>query len=94
MIAVFTEALAAGEQGWLEDDLAMVRPRGVDLAALGAVQVSIWQGAADRMVPHGPGRWLVGTIPGARAHLFPQEGHLSLAATQMRQIPEEVLGAA
>ncbi len=42
--------------------------------------VSVWQGGHDKMVPFDHGRWLAATIPGARAHLYDDEGHLSLVA--------------
>lgn len=75
--ASFNHAVAQGPGGMVEDTLQMVRPWGFDLTGI-TVPVSVWQGAHDRMVPFAHGRWLVDTIPGARAHLFDDEGHISL----------------
>jgi pimeloyl-ACP methyl ester carboxylesterase len=77
--ASFNHAVAQGPGGMVEDTLQIVQPWGFDLAAI-TVPVSVWQGARDRMVPFAHGRWLAATIPGARAHLFDDEGHISLVA--------------
>jgi pimeloyl-ACP methyl ester carboxylesterase len=77
--ASFHHAMAQGPGGMVEDTLQIVRPWGFDLTAL-TVPVSVWQGARDKMVPYAHGRWLARTIPGARAHLFDDEGHISLVA--------------
>ena len=71
----------AGEQGVVgvrDDGLALVAPWGFDLGDI-AVPVAIWQGRQDAMVPYGHGAWLANHVPGAEAHLFEDEGHLSLA---------------
>lgn len=71
---------AAGQQGivgWRDDDLTMMRPWGFDLGGV-AVPVSIWAGQADTMVPFRHGEWLATHVAGARAHLLPDEGHISL----------------
>lgn len=77
--AEFRWAVAQGPIGMIEDNLQIVRPWGFDVADL-TVPVSVWQGAHDRMVPFSHGQWLAATIPGARAHLYDDEGHLSLVA--------------
>lgn len=79
----FREALAAGLDGWVDDDLAITRPWGFDLARI-RVPVLLLHGLQDRFVPPGHARWLAGRIPGVEARLLEEEGHLSLYA----RIPE------
>lgn len=81
--ATFREALRTGIWGWLDDDLAFAQGWGFELHTI-ATPVSVWQGALDRMVPFDHGRWLAALIPGVSAHLLPDEGHLSLAATDAK----------
>lgn len=77
--AEFRHAVTQGPVGMIEDTLQIVRPWGFDVADI-TVPVSVWQGAHDKMVPFSHGQWLAATIPGARAHLYEDEGHLSLVA--------------
>jgi pimeloyl-ACP methyl ester carboxylesterase len=73
----FQHAGAQGVVGVRDDGIAAVTPWGFDLAAI-RVPVAVWQGRQDAMVPFAHGEWLAATVPGARAHLFEDEGHLSL----------------
>jgi pimeloyl-ACP methyl ester carboxylesterase len=73
----FTRAVTYGVEGWIEDDLAFTRPWGFDLAGI-TVPVSIWHGAEDQMVPFTHGEWLSAQVIGSSAHLYDEEGHLSL----------------
>jgi pimeloyl-ACP methyl ester carboxylesterase len=85
----------AGQQGiigWRDDDLTLIRPWGFDLAAI-EVPVSVWQGYQDKMVPYAHGAWLAEHIPGARAHLYQNEGHISLVM-QMDRILDDLLACA
>ena len=77
LAASFRHAAAQGVIGLLEDNLQIMRHWGFDVAAI-AGPVSVWQGAHDRMVPLAHGQWLADRIPGARAHLFDDEGHITL----------------
>lgn len=68
----FREALLHGDEGWYEDDVALLSPWGFDLSEI-RVPVALWQGTADFTVDHG--RWLSGHIPGVRAHFAAGEDH-------------------
>lgn len=80
---------AQGAVGVRDDGLAAVAPWGFDLADI-TVPVSIWQGRQDAMVPFEHGAWLAVHVPGAQAHLFDDEGHLSLV-TRLDEILADLL---
>jgi pimeloyl-ACP methyl ester carboxylesterase len=86
-------AIATGVWGWLDDDLAFVKPWGFELAAIG-VPVFVWQGGQDRMVPFSHGQWLAAHLPGATARLLPEQGHLSIAIGKFGEIVDELLASA
>jgi pimeloyl-ACP methyl ester carboxylesterase len=77
MSRTFNHAAAQGVVGIRDDGIAAVTPWGFDLAGI-RVPVSIWQGRQDAMVPFEHGAWLAANVPGAEAHLFEDEGHLTL----------------
>ena len=85
--AMILDGLAPGIDGWLDDDLAFVKPWGFDVAAV-EVPVSIWQGGDDLMVPGEHGPWLAAHVAGAEAQLLPEEGHLTLFANRIGDVQE------
>ena len=87
---VFHEAMQAGYWGWFDDDMAFVQPWGFNVDEI-RVPVFVWQGAHDRMVPFAHGDWLAAHIPGARARLFAEHGHLSLAVDSVPRIVDELM---
>jgi pimeloyl-ACP methyl ester carboxylesterase len=86
----FRRAVSTSIAGWRDDDLAFTHDWGFDVTRIER-PVSVWQGGQDRMVPFAHGQWLAEHIPGARRHLDPREGHLSLAAGALEQIVDELL---
>jgi pimeloyl-ACP methyl ester carboxylesterase len=96
LAASFRRAVSSGISGWRDDDLAFVRDWGFALPdrRTGAAPVAIWQGGQDRMVPYAHGEWLVANVPGARAHLLPAEGHLSLVVGSFEEIVADLVAMA
>jgi pimeloyl-ACP methyl ester carboxylesterase len=76
---VWRWAVATGIDGWLDDDIAFVKPWGFELAEISR-PVTIWQGSEDLMVPFAHGQWLAKLIPNADVQLIQGEGHLSIGA--------------
>ncbi|MEO8851616.1 MAG: alpha/beta hydrolase [Allobranchiibius sp.] len=91
LAAGFREGLRNGADGWLDDDLAFVRPWGFDLAEI-KVPVQVWQGSEDLMVPAAHGRWLAQAVPGVQAHLLEGEGHLSVVIGSINAMLYELTG--
>jgi pimeloyl-ACP methyl ester carboxylesterase len=94
LASAFRAAVSTGIAGWRDDDLAFVRDWGFSVTADRLVPVAIWQGTEDRMVPYPHGQWLAAHVLGARAHLLPGEGHLTLTLTSFGEILDDLLDLA
>jgi len=68
------EVYRQGARGVARDMAICARPWGFRLEDI-RLSVDVWQGEADTNVPPAMGRYLARTIPHARAHFFPAEGH-------------------
>ena len=86
-------AVREGIAGWRDDDLAFAADWGFSLDAL-AGRAAIWQGDQDLMVPFTHGQWLAAHIPGARVHLEPGAGHLTMIVTATGRILDDLLDLA
>jgi pimeloyl-ACP methyl ester carboxylesterase len=94
-------ALNSGIAGWRDDDLAFVADWGFSLGWESPspvpdqpAPVAVWQGDQDQMVPFAHGQWLAANIRGARAHLMPGEGHLSMTVKAFDRILDDLLALA
>ena len=85
------DAVSAGVDGWVDDDLAFVKPWGFDPADI-TVPVQVWQGAQDYMVPAQHGPWLAARIPGAELHAHEEDGHITVPEARMPEIHAWLLG--
>ena len=83
-------ALEPGVEGWLDDDLAFVRPWGFDVVGIDR-PVLLVHGEDDRFVPVSHGRWLGERIPGVEARISRDDGHLTLLVRRMREVNEWLL---
>ena len=70
---------AAWPGGQVDDDLAFVRPWGVELGDV-AVPALVVQGGADRVVPRHHADLLLDALPAAELWLRPRDGHVSVLA--------------
>jgi pimeloyl-ACP methyl ester carboxylesterase len=86
-------AVRNGIAGWRDDDLAFTADWGFPLDALSG-RVTIWQGDQDKMVPFAHGQWLGAHIPGARVHLEPGAGHVTMTVTAIDRILDDLLDLA
>lgn len=77
--------LAPGAEGWWEDEVALNEPWGFELGSI-RTPVLLYHGRQDRFVPFGHGEWLAGHIPGVRAELTDDDGHLTLTERHLEQI--------
>ncbi len=72
---IIAEAFRAGSRGAAWDMVLLARPWGFRLQDI-AMEVHLWQGEEDVLVPVAMGRYQAATLPNCRATFFPREGHL------------------
>jgi pimeloyl-ACP methyl ester carboxylesterase len=71
--------------GWVDDDLAFVRPWGFELDDI-RVPVQVWHGTQDQFVPVAHGHWLAERIPGVETHIHDEDGHLTLQLARIGDV--------
>lgn len=85
------DGLAAGDQGWWDDDVAHLSDWGFELESI-RVPVKVWHGRHDRFVPFQHGQWLAAHVPGAESVLSETDGHLTVPVRQIGDVHEWLLG--
>jgi pimeloyl-ACP methyl ester carboxylesterase len=87
-VDIVVEAFRAGGRGPAWDMVVIARPWGFRLEDI-AMEVHLWQGQEDPLVPPSMGRYQARAIPNCRAAFCPGEGHL-LVVDHMREIQESL----
>ena len=90
--ATVSAGVQRGAAGWIDDDLAFVKPWGFAVDQF-AVPTFLWQGGQDLMVPYAHGEWLAGHVPGAVTHLMKNEGQFSVALGWTAEVLRELVKA-
>lgn len=91
MRASIREALVGGIWGWVDDDLAFIKPWGFEVAEI-AIPVQVRYGAGDVLVPVGHGEWLARHVPNANVIVDHQAGHLSTPDEHLNRLQALVAG--
>ena len=81
----FAESLRTGTRGATEELLILANPWGFRLEDV-ALNVCLWHGERDRIVPASHGRALCRKLRRARCKFFPAEGHFSLVIDHAAEI--------
>jgi pimeloyl-ACP methyl ester carboxylesterase len=77
LAATMRHSLSQGYDGWVDDDLAFVKPWDVPFEQI-TCPVQIWQGDQDLMVPSAHSNWLDRKIATGHLNFVAGHGHLSL----------------
>ncbi|ASO22959.1 Arylesterase [Actinoalloteichus hoggarensis] len=83
--ASIEHALRNGNEGWIADVTALVRPWGFDPGDIKA-PVDLWHGGLDKTVPAAHGRWLAENVDGVEAYFDATHGHISLTVEKLGQM--------
>lgn len=71
------DTLCRDDQGWWDDNVALLSPWGFDPADI-RVPVQLWHGELDAAVPPAHGHWLASRIPIVEAHFPDGDNHGSI----------------
>jgi pimeloyl-ACP methyl ester carboxylesterase len=70
-----SESIGKGVWGWVDDDVAFVRPWGFDVSEI-RIPTRVIYGTTDVLVPRGHGEWLASNVPGAEVVIEDNQGHI------------------
>lgn len=88
--AAIADALRNGAGGARQYLLLYSRDWAIPLEAID-LQIAVWHGAADAIIPVGHAHWYAKNLPKVRAKVFPNEGRFSLPVRKAEAILNDLL---
>ncbi len=89
-IDTIREAFRGGPDGVTLDIILTMKPWEFKLEDI-SIEVHLWHGDSDKVVPPAMGHYLADTIPNCRAKFIPEEGHFSLLPNHVQEILEALV---
>ena len=89
-LSLLYDALHPGTSGLAWDMVAAAQPWGFDLREI-MLPIYWWHGGADRNVPVAWGTAVAEQLPNSFLHVYPGEGHFSLAIHHMEAILQQLI---
>jgi pimeloyl-ACP methyl ester carboxylesterase len=89
--ASFRESVRTGPSGVVRDLVLFSRPWGFRLQDI-SMEVHLWHGERDLIVPPSLGRDQARAIPSCQCTFYPNEGHFSLIVNHMEEILGSLIG--
>ncbi|MCC5878139.1 MAG: alpha/beta hydrolase [Candidatus Sumerlaeia bacterium] len=83
----FRRAFRKGIEGPFLDAVVLASDWGFEISEI-TMEVHLWHGLADTVVPPGMGRYLAGELPRCREKWEPELGHYGLVAQCLREVIE------
>ncbi len=90
-IDTILKAFHSGTRGVALDYALSMKDWGFRLEDI-SIEVHLWHGEDDTVVPPAMGKYLAETIPNCRASFLPQEGHFSLLPNHVDEILSVLVG--
>lgn len=90
--ASFVEAYRQGTTAACQE-ATLIGRLNADLLREITIPVQVYQGGLDRHVPVEMGRHIAATLPAARFHFYPNEGHLSVLVNRFPEFVSHIRGA-
>lgn len=89
----FREAFRSGPDGVTYEEKIYVKPWGFELSDISPdLQVYLWHGGLDVIVPISIGREMCDLIPNCKGYFYPEEAHLSFVYKHFEEIAKVILG--